>query len=237
MSALIFDFGGTLDTGGCHWGRFFWHAYQKLNVTLTWHQFAEAYVYAERSLARQRIIMPDFSFRRTLQTKINLQMQWLAQKGLVGSEDRQSNMLSPDTLLDFLYNKVSEYTFESKGGLDVLARHFPLALVTNFYGNMDVVLREFQLEEYFCHVVESMKVGVRKPDPAIFRMGVEALGVEPSRVLVVGDSIDKDIIPAKQVGCKTVWLKGETWDGTTPQDVCADYVVSHISGLKELLKL
>jgi putative hydrolase of the HAD superfamily len=235
INALIFDYGGTLDTGGCHWGRFFWHAYQTFHVPLTWQQFAEAYVYTERTLANQQVIMPDFTFRDTLKTKIRLQVQWLAQKGLVKTDGQ--SYVEPDTLLDFLYNKVREYTFESKEVLAILAQRFPLGLVTNFYGNMDVVLREFQLDGYFCHVVESAVVGVKKPDPAIFKMGVEALGVKPNEVLVVGDSIDKDIIPAKQVGCKTVWIKGETWDGTLQQEACADHVITRIGALRTLLKL
>lgn len=26
---LLFDFGGTLDTAGCHWGKFLWYAYKE----------------------------------------------------------------------------------------------------------------------------------------------------------------------------------------------------------------
>ena len=54
-------------------------------------------------------------------------------------------------------------------------------------------------------------VGVRKPDPAIFRLGVEALGLKPEEVLVVGDSYRKDIVPAESIGCHVLWLKGKGW--------------------------
>ena len=54
-------------------------------------------------------------------------------------------------------------------------------------------------------------VGVRKPDPQIFRLGVDALSMKPEEVLVVGDSLSKDIYPAESIGCKTLWLKGKGW--------------------------
>ena len=38
----IFDYGGTLDTGGCHWGKAIWHAYERQNVPVEEEQFREA---------------------------------------------------------------------------------------------------------------------------------------------------------------------------------------------------
>ena len=32
VRAIIFDYGGTLDTGGTHWGKQLWHAYQRQQV-------------------------------------------------------------------------------------------------------------------------------------------------------------------------------------------------------------
>ena len=52
---------------------------------------------------------------------------------------------------------------------------------------------------------------MRKPDPQIFRLGVEALGLLPGEVLVIGDSYKKDIVPAESIGCRVAWLKGKGW--------------------------
>ena len=73
----IFDYGGTLDTGGCHWGKMFWHAYQQASVPVSEPQFREAYVHAERTLGSTPIIRPDFTFRQTLETKLRLQLEAL----------------------------------------------------------------------------------------------------------------------------------------------------------------
>ena len=56
-----------------------------------------------------------------------------------------------------------------------LRKDHPMVLVSNFYGNINVVLREFQLDDLFDSVVESAVVGIRKPDSRIFTLGVEAM--------------------------------------------------------------
>ena len=54
-------------------------------------------------------------------------------------------------------------------------------------------------------------MGVRKPNPTLFKLGVDALEMDPNEVLVVGDSLRKDIEPAEQLGCQVLWLKGKGW--------------------------
>jgi putative hydrolase of the HAD superfamily len=72
-------------------------------------------------------------------------------------------------------------------------------------------------------------VGVRKPDPRIFTLGVEALGLRPDEVIVVGDSMDKDIIPARQAGCHTVWFQGEGWTDDPVDATQADQVITSLT--------
>ena len=78
----IFDYGGTLDTCGNHWGMVLWHGYQRHDIPVTEDEFREAYVFAERKLGREPIIKPDFTFRKTLATKLRLEM---------GTENENSN--------------------------------------------------------------------------------------------------------------------------------------------------
>jgi len=105
-------------------------------------------------------------------------------------------------------------TEESREVLLRLREKCPLVLCSNFYGNLQTVLGEFHLDDVFQDVVESAAVGIRKPDIAIYELALRTLGGKESAgdVTVVGDSLKNDIIPAKQLGCKTVWLKGETWE-------------------------
>ena len=52
----LFDYGGTLDTGGQHWGKVLWHAYERHKMSVTEQQFREAYVHAERTLGKNPVI-------------------------------------------------------------------------------------------------------------------------------------------------------------------------------------
>ena len=72
---LIFDYGGTLDTKGCHWGKVLWHAYEQSQVPVGEEAFRNAYVHGERTLATNRIITPQTTFRETLSEKIKLQLE------------------------------------------------------------------------------------------------------------------------------------------------------------------
>lgn len=203
IKGILIDFGGTIDSDGIHWFNAFCEAYA-LVADVPKEQLWYAYVHTERTLGRNPIITPDFTFRQTLQVKIFLQCEYLQSKGVLISD------MDQDTVLNYCYNKVVHHiSAVSKPVLEKI--QLPMALVTNFYGNMHTVLEEFGLSHLFKEVVESSVVGVRKPDPDIFRLGVKALRLEPQETVMIGDSPDKDILPAQSIGCSTILLQGKSW--------------------------
>jgi len=225
VKGYIFDYGGTLDTGGQHWGKVIWHAYERQQVPVSEAEFRDAYVHAERTLGKNPIIKPDFTFYKTLETKIRLQLEYL-----------QTSYITPLTsyilpLTSYLYEATVAETSKSRSVLLTLKKQYPMVLVSNFYGNIATVLKEFQLDGIFDTIIESAVVGVRKPDPKIFTLGVEALGMQPSEVVVVGDSMDKDIIPASKAGCHTVWFKGEGWTNDPVDESQAERVITELRQL------
>ena len=224
IKGYIFDYGGTLDTGGCHWGKVFWHLYQRLHVPVSEAQFREAYVYAERTLGRHPIIRPYFTFLQTLEAKVRLQMECLH---TYDSQFVAANYVP--FIVKAAYEQTQAHTAHSRDVLLTLKQDYPLVLVSNFYGNIHTVLQEFGLDTLFCNVIESAVVGIRKPDPRIFSLGVEALAVRPEETVVVGDSMTKDIIPAKQTGCHTVWYQGEQWDDTPIDLTIPDRIIHDLS--------
>ena len=80
IKGIIFDYGGTIDTNGIHWGEVIWEQYQKAGIDIDRDLYRTAYVHAERALAAQRIIMPDDTFRTLLDKKIALQFGFLQQQ-------------------------------------------------------------------------------------------------------------------------------------------------------------
>lgn len=213
----IFDYGGTLDTGGCHWGKVLWHGWQHAGVPVTEAQFREAYVYAERTLGKTPIIQPDYTFRQTLETKVRLELGYLGVDGYA------------DAIVDNIYEETRHHMAHSREVLQQL--QLPKVLVSNFYGNIATVLHEYGLDGIFETIVESAVVGVRKPDPRIFTLGVEALGLQPGEVVVVGDSINKDIIPARAAGCQTIWIRGEQWTDDAVDESIANRVIDDLAEL------
>jgi putative hydrolase of the HAD superfamily len=55
----------------------------------------------------------------------------------------------------------------------------------------------------FDHVIESAKIGLRKPDPKIYRMMVEALGVDPKNCIYL-DDLGINLKPAREMGMTTI---------------------------------
>ena len=55
----------------------------------------------------------------------------------------------------------------------------------------------------FDHVIESAKIGLRKPDPRIYRMMVEKLGVDPNRCVYL-DDLGVNLKPAREMGMTTI---------------------------------
>ena len=227
VRAIIFDYGGTLDTGGTHWGKQLWHAYQRQQVPVDEQLFREAYVHAERTLGKNPIIKPDFTFRKTLETKVDIELKYIEER-VEGFCAKQ--WLKP--IVDDLYAETLSHTRRSREVLELLAQKMPMVLVSNFYGNVATVLKEMNLDHIFKQVIESAVVGVRKPDPRIFTLGVEALELKPEEVVVVGDSYDKDILPAKAAGCHTVWFVGEGWNDGLPDGDEADVVITSLRELE-----
>lgn len=230
IHGYIFDYGGTLDTAGCHWGQMLWHAYQRQQVPVSEQQFRDAYVYGERTLAKEPIIKPDFTFYKTLSVKIRLEMEQLCTSGAWDADEMEFNTKHEAVLTD-LYKQVKQITNHSREVLTVLHQKYPMVLVSNFYGNIQVVLKEFGLDSFFQDIVESAVVGIRKPDSRIFSLGVERLNMKPEEVCVVGDSFYKDIEPALKAGCHAVWFKGEGWTHKTFDESLPDKVITDLSQL------
>lgn len=230
IKGIIFDYGGTIDSRGVHWSEVIWDGYQAAGVPVDKPTFREAYVFAERELARTRHILPHHTFADLLLIKMRIELQWLADQSHLPADVAE---LWAKPVADYCYDAAKNSIADARPVLDALYERYPMVLVSNFYGNVESVLEDFDLRRYFRSIIESAVVGVRKPDPQIFRLGVDALGLRPEEVLVVGDSYKKDIVPAESLGCHVAWLKGKGW--TADED--AQMHPSIIASLSELLSL
>ncbi|MFC5599118.1 HAD family hydrolase [Deinococcus cellulosilyticus] len=70
------------------------------------------------------------------------------------------------------------------------------------------------------HWFVSGEVGLRKPDPALFKLAVHTVGCTPSEAVMVGDLWDKDVEGARNAGLRPVWINRfqlEAPDADIPQ--------------------
>jgi putative hydrolase of the HAD superfamily len=81
-----------------------------------------------------------------------------------------------------------------------------LGVVSNSDGRVEEALVAAGLRDCFDVVLDSALVGVEKPDPAIFRAALAALGVAPAEALYIGDLYDVDVVGARAAGMEAVLL-------------------------------
>lgn len=81
------------------------------------------------------------------------------------------------------------------------AHQIKVCIVTDMLANIQIKkIKKLGLTKYVDYLVTSEEVGVEKPDPAIFNLALYKLQASPKDVIMVGDSLDKDIMGAKNLG-------------------------------------
>lgn len=91
--------------------------------------------------------------------------------------------------------------------LSELHKKYKIGIIANQPGGAQDRLKKFGLSEYIDLCLGSDDVGVEKPDPMIFRMALEKSSCSAENAVMIGDRLDNDIFPAKQLGFQTVWIK------------------------------
>lgn len=90
--------------------------------------------------------------------------------------------------------------------LKELSKKYKLGIIANQTMGTQQRINDWNIGEYFDVVIASAEVGCSKPDLRIFNLALEQAGCKPEETVMIGDRLDNDIIPAKQIGMKTVWV-------------------------------
>jgi HAD superfamily hydrolase (TIGR01509 family) len=85
---------------------------------------------------------------------------------------------------------------------------FKLGVVSNGCGNTAGLCEEYGYAGTLDVMVDSHRFGAKKPDLSIFRHALSVIGSAPERTAFVGDSLARDIEPAKALGMHTFWIAG-----------------------------
>ena len=151
----------------------------------------------------------------------------------------ESDIERASVLLGSLFSKES-ISVPAPGIVQALQRlkqtGVALCIVSNADGTLERRLEDFGLCSVdggdcvqVAIVVDSGVVGIEKPDPRIFDIAVDALGVEPERTLYVGDTVCKDVVGARAAGLHPLHLD--------PYGLCTDGSHSHVESLAAVADL
>lgn len=201
ISAILFDMGGTLDADGLHWLDRFWAIYEKIGLTTrTKDQIKEAFYWADEQ-ADLDPAMKTAGLRDMMERHVRWQFQKMGLDDPRLQEEAANGFIKPAERIMRRNRRVLENL--NYAGLK-------LGIISNFYGNVEALCQEFGYMPYLNVILDSAVVGLKKPDPKIFALAVEKLAVSsPDQVAFVGDSFERDMMPAKAAGMKTYWLLGD----------------------------
>ena len=123
------------------------------------------------------------------------------------------NPPSIDELAQFWFSQFGRCAVEMPDAKQVLeqlkSQGYQLAIVSN--GGHDTrlnTIRGLGIADYFEEIISSGLVGFNKPQPEIFQITAQRLGVLPEHCLYIGDHPINDIQGAKNAGMHALWMQG-----------------------------
>ena len=119
----------------------------------------------------------------------------------------------------------------------LIDKGYKLGIIANQKLGTKERLDSWGLRQYFDVIATSAEIGYAKPDKEIFEKAFELAKCTATESMMVGDRLDNDIIPAKSLGMKTVWIKNclaqhqniELCEGV------ADYQIHSLSEILQIL--
>jgi putative hydrolase of the HAD superfamily len=110
-----------------------------------------------------------------------------------------------------------------------LKQQYRLAVISNSDGGIQDAVSAAGIADCFECIIDSAHVGVEKPDPAIFRAALDAMQVQVSECVYIGDVYAIDVLGARSVGMRAILID--------PFDLCDHEDCPSISSLSELPEL
>jgi putative hydrolase of the HAD superfamily len=240
MRAILFDFGGTLDFPR-HWlDRFLGH-YRAAGIGIERQELDAAFSAATQKAYACGAMARRYDLSQLIDFLVELQFESLRRSGdgalrlpLAEPSHNGSIMKLKAQIRDsFVAESLVGFAI-SRPILASLARYLKIGVVSNFYGNLDLVLAQADLAQAVTATADSGLIGFHKPDPRIFAACLEQLGVRPHEAVMVGDSIGKDCAPARAMGMATVWLRHRESNrrDAAPSDP-VDFTIDSLAELKD----
>jgi HAD superfamily hydrolase (TIGR01549 family) len=185
VKAILFDFWGTLVENGV------WSPVKQVkNILEIRLPFSEYITRMEKALMTSQSNNLKESFTN-LTKEFNLEFNDDKLEQLIGMWNKSWMLAQP-------YEEIKETLQKLRG-------EYKLILVANTdQFSVPKVIEKFDLGELFDHVYLSYELGLLKTDTSFFKCVLTDLGLLAEDCVMVGDSIQSDIISAKRLGIKAI---------------------------------
>ena len=116
--------------------------------------------------------------------------------------------------------------------LQYLKSKYQLHIITNGFEEVQhIKLKQSKLDVYFNNIITSEQIGVKKPDPKIFKYALSSAFANSNESLMIGDDFPVDILGAKNIGMDQVFFN--PFNEKTDEN--STYEISCLSQLRRLL--
>ena len=198
--------------------------FESHKVDIELNSFLEVYIPLNfqfwKLYREERISKPELRYQRLKKAfdKVNVEVS-----------DDKINSLSA-AYIEHLssFNHIFPGTFEI---LDYLKPNYKLHIITNGFEEVqEKKMKNSKLLPYFDVVVNSEMAGVKKPDPKIFELALKKAKVDANRSIMIGDSLEADIIGAKNIGFHVLHFNSHK---EKAHDICE--MIDHLDEIKRFL--
>lgn len=126
-----------------------------------------------------------------------------------------------------------------EGAFDIVSYlygKYKLGIIANQSLGTQERIDNWGIGKFFDVVMASAEAGCAKPDLKIFSAALDKAGCKPADAVMVGDRLDNDIIPAKKLGMKTIWVRQgyAIYQSIDDESKRPDHIVDSINELKGL---
>ena len=209
IQGVIFDLGHTLMGLDGTWSEMFEHGAQDLARFLVEH---EPGIDAE-AMTRTWLDRRGESFARARETGCEVtaedSMRWSLDR--FGISDPDPVLLFGAIDAFFAYEEAHWFAYtEAIPVLRTLSnRGLRLGMISNATHDplIQRLVDSLGFRPWLDPALSSASTGIRKPDPAAFTPILEAWTLSPSSVVMVGDTLDADILGAQRAGMPSVWIR------------------------------
>jgi putative hydrolase of the HAD superfamily len=115
--------------------------------------------------------------------------------------------------------------------LEYLTANYRLHIITNGFEQVQCrKLKNSGIDHYFQEVIPSERAGVQKPHPDIFKLALKAAGVSSNNSVMIGDSLEADILGALSAGMQAIHFNT---NNEAPHQHCP--IIEHLKEIKHQL--